>query len=170
MVGSYLASRSTSCIFALSLKYCFPHDKQRDLPNMHAPIHLKHQILQPSGWQRPSGYSNGIAARGRMVFTAGLVGWDSQGIFPSGFTAQLRQTLTNIVSVLREAGAQPEHITRMTWYITDRDAYLASSKEMGAIYREIIGPVYPAMAVVQVVALMVPEALLEIETTALIPD
>ena len=127
------------------------------------------KVLQPHGWLRPRGYSNGIAAQGQLVFTAGLVGWDAQGRFADGFLAQLRLTLQNTVDVLAEAGARPDHIVRMTWYIVDKDAYMASPKEMGAIYREIIGQVYPAMAVVQVVALMEPEALLEIETIAVIP-
>lgn len=127
------------------------------------------KILQPAGWPRPKGYSNGIATRGELVFVAGLVGWDIEGRFSEGFVAQFRQTLLNTVAVLEEANAAPEHIVRMTWYIVDREVYRSSLKELGAIYREIIGSVYPAMAVVQVVSLMEPDALIEIETTAVIP-
>ncbi len=127
------------------------------------------KILQPDGWRRPKGYSNGIAASGQTVFLAGLIGWDAEGRFAQGFVPQVRQTLLNTVAVLEQAGAVPEHIVRMTWYITDREAYLASSKEIGVAYREAIGKTYPAMAVVQVVALMESDALVEIETTAVIP-
>jgi len=127
------------------------------------------KILQPDGWPRPKGYSNGIAASGQTVFLAGLIGWDTEGRFAQGFVAQVRQTLLNTVAVLKQAGAGPEHIVRMTWYITDREAYLTSSKEIGVAYREVIGKTYPVMAVVQVVALMESDALVEIETTAVIP-
>ena len=127
------------------------------------------KILQPDGWPRPKGYSNGIAARGEMIFVAGLVGWDARGRLADGFVAQFRQTLLNTVAVLNEANARPEHIVRMTWYVVDRNLYLSSLKELGAVYREIIGSVYPAMAVVQVVSLMETEALIEIETTAVLP-
>ncbi len=128
------------------------------------------KVLQPEGWPRPRGYSNGIAARGEVVFTAGVVGWDAAERFPQGLVAQLRQALTNIVAILAEAGAVPEHVVRMTWYITSRDAYLANGRELGAVYREIMGKHFPAMAVVQVVALMEAEAEIEIEATAVIPD
>ena len=127
------------------------------------------RILQPANWPRPKGYSNGIAARGEMFFVAGLIGWDQEGRFADGFVGQFRQTLLNTVAILKEADARPEHIVRMTWYVVDRDLYLASLKELGAAYREVIGPVYPAMAVVQVVSLMEPDALIEIETTAVRP-
>ena len=127
------------------------------------------RILQPANWPRPKGYSNGIAARGEMIFVAGLIGWDHEGRFADGFVGQFRQTLLNTVAILKEADARPEHIVRMTWYVVDRDLYLASLKELGAAYREVIGPVYPAMAVVQVVSLMEPDALIEIETTAVRP-
>ena len=127
------------------------------------------KILQPANWPRPKGYSNGIAARGEMIFVAGLIGWDQEGRFADGFVGQFRQTLLNTVAILKEADARPEHIVRMTWYVVDRDLYLASLKELGAAYREVIGPVYPAMAVVQVVSLMEPDALIEIETTAVRP-
>lgn len=126
--------------------------------------------LQPAGWPRPKGYSNGIAVRGEQVYLAGLVGWDAEGRFPKGLTAQFRRTLENIVAVLAEAEARPEHIVRMTWYVTSRDDYLAQAQDIGAIYREIIGKHFPVMAVVQVVALMEAEAEVEIEVTAVIPD
>lgn len=128
------------------------------------------KILQPVGWPRPKGYSNGISAKGETIFLAGLIGWDIEGNFPQGFVAQVRQTLLNTVAVLKEAGAEPQHIVRMTWYITDRDVYLSSSRQIGLAYREIIGRAYPAMAVVQVVALVEDEALVEIETTAVVPS
>ncbi|MDE2150315.1 MAG: RidA family protein [Gammaproteobacteria bacterium] len=130
---------------------------------------MTRNVLQPDGWPRPAGYSYGIAARGQTVFLAGLVGWDADGVFPAGFAAQFRQTLANIVTVLAEAGARPEHVVRMTWYITDRDAYLAARSEIGAIYRDIMGGTYPAMAVVQVAGLVEAEALIEIEATAVVP-
>ena len=128
------------------------------------------KVLQPHGWPRPKGYSNGIAARGDMVFLAGVVGWDAEERFPSGLVAQFRQALENIVAVLAEGGAKPEHVVRMTWYITSRDDYLANGREMGAVYREIMGKHFPVMAVVQVVALMEAAAEIEIEVTAVIPD
>lgn len=128
------------------------------------------KVLNPAGWPRPKGYSNGIAARGETIYVAGLVGWNTEGVFADGFAAQFRQTLENCVAVLAEGGARPEHVVRMTWYITDRDAYLASTKEVGAIYREIFGKTYPVMAVVQVVTLMEADALVEIEVTAVVPD
>jgi enamine deaminase RidA (YjgF/YER057c/UK114 family) len=127
------------------------------------------RILQPPGWPRPKGYANGIEAQGRLVFTAGLVGWDEEGRFPEGMVAQLRQALLNIVAVLAEAGATPTHIVRMTWYITDKRQYLAAGRELGVVYREIIGKHFPAMAVVEVTALMEDAALLEIETIAVVP-
>lgn len=128
------------------------------------------QTLLPAGWPRPSGYANGIAASGRMVFVAGQVGWNAEGIFPGDdFVDQVAQALRNTVAVLREAGAGSEHVTRMTWYITDKAEYLARLAEVGAVYREIMGKCFPAMAMVQVVALMEDEAKIEIETTAVIP-
>ncbi len=128
------------------------------------------RVLQPAGWARPKGYANGILARGQLLFTAGLVGWDGNGQLREGFLGQFEQTLENTVAILREGGASPEHIVRMTWYIVDRDQYLSSLAEIGRIYREKIGRVFPAMAVVQVTALVEPEALIEIESTAVIPD
>lgn len=128
------------------------------------------KILYPKGWPRPKGYSNGIVARGETVYLGGLVGWDANGVFAEGLVAQFHQTLLNIVTVLDEAGAGAEDIVRMTWYILDRDAYLAAGKELGDVYRKIMGRHFPAMAVVQVVGLVEPEALIEIEATAVIPD
>ena len=126
------------------------------------------RFLQPEGWPRPKGYANGVAAEGRMVFVAGQIGWDAEGRFPEGLAAQLRQTLENTVAVLAEGGASPTDIVRMTWYVTDRDAYDADLAGIGTAYRDVIGRHYPAMAVVQVVGLMEREAMIEIETTAVI--
>lgn len=128
------------------------------------------RVLQPSGWPRPKGYANGVAARGELVFLAGIVGWDVEERFAKGLVAQFRQALTNIVALLAEAGAGPEHVVRMTWYVTSREEYLANARAIGVIYRELMGKNFPAMAVVQVVALMEAEAELEIEVTAVIPD
>lgn len=128
------------------------------------------KVLQPQGWPRPKGYANGIAARGEMVFLAGIVGWDAEERFPTGLVAQFRQALENIVAILAEGGAKPEHVVRMTWYITSRDDYIANGREIGAVYREIMGKHFPVMAVVQVVALMEAAAEIEIEVTAVIPD
>jgi enamine deaminase RidA (YjgF/YER057c/UK114 family) len=130
---------------------------------------MSHDILQPSGWPRPKGYANGIKARGDFVFVGGMVGWDAHEKFPQGFVAQTRQALENIVAVLREGGAAPQHIVRMTWYVLDMDEYLASRRELGPIYREVIGNHFPTMALVAVSRLVEPEARLEIETTAVIP-
>jgi enamine deaminase RidA (YjgF/YER057c/UK114 family) len=128
-----------------------------------------HQILQPPEWPRPRGYANGILAEGRLVFTGGLVGWNEGGVFPEGFVAQVRQTLLNIKAVLKEAGAGPEHLVRLTWYVTSVEQYLADPQGLGSAYREIIGKYYPAMATVEVTRLVEPEALVEIEATAVIP-
>ncbi|MBT6830608.1 MAG: RidA family protein [Rhodospirillaceae bacterium] len=128
------------------------------------------QILQPPGWRRPGGYSNGIAAEGRLVFVAGMVGWDENCEFQSDdFIAQSAQALKNTVAVLAEAGAGPEHVARMTWYITDKQEYVARGREMGEVYREIIGRHYPATAMLEVSALMEDRAKVEIETTAVVP-
>jgi enamine deaminase RidA (YjgF/YER057c/UK114 family) len=127
------------------------------------------QVLQPAGWPRPKGYVNGIAAEGRQVFVAGQIGWDEQQNFPAGLGPQVRQTLKNIVAVLAEAGAGPEHIVRLTWYVTSRDEYYAELPAIGAAYREILGRHFPTMAVVQVVALMEAQAKVEIEATAVVP-
>jgi enamine deaminase RidA (YjgF/YER057c/UK114 family) len=129
------------------------------------------RALQPPGWPRPRGYANGIEASGRLVFVAGQIGWDADGSFPaSDLAGQVRQTLSNVVAVLAEAGAGPEHVVRLTWYVTDRDEYLASTKEIGAAYRDVMGRVYPAMAVVAVTALIEAAAKVEIEATAVVPD
>jgi len=127
-------------------------------------------ILQPPGWAKPRGFSNGIAASGKQVFVAGQIGWTGENKWEAkDFAGQFRQTLKNTLAVLAEAGAKPEHIVRMTWYITDKKEYLGAIKDVGAAYRELIGRHYPTMAVVQVVALMEDEAKVEIETTAVIP-
>ena len=129
------------------------------------------QILQPPGWRRPSGYSNGVAAEGRMVFVAGLIGWDENSEFQSDdLIAQTAQALKNTVAVLAEAGAGPEHVTRMTWYITDKQEYLSRGRELGEVYRDVMGRHYPAMAMVQVAGLMDDRAKVEIETTAVVPQ
>jgi enamine deaminase RidA (YjgF/YER057c/UK114 family) len=127
------------------------------------------QVLQPAGWPRPKGYSNGMVAEGRQVFVAGQVGWDEQQQFPETLGEQVRQTLKNIVAVLNEAEARPEHLVRLTWYVTSRDEYYAELPQIGAAYREIIGRHFPTMAVVQVVALMEAQAKVEIEATAVVP-
>lgn len=128
-----------------------------------------HRILQPPGWPRPRGYANGIVAEGRFVFTGGLVGWNEEGVFPDGFVPQTRQTLLNIMAVLKEAGARPEHLVRLTWYVTSVEQYLADPQGLGSAYREVIGKYYPAMATVEVTRLVEPRALVEIEATAVIP-
>jgi enamine deaminase RidA (YjgF/YER057c/UK114 family) len=129
------------------------------------------EIVQPAGWPPPRGYSNGIAARGRQVFVAGMIGWDEQGRFASDdLAAQARQALRNIVTVLAAAGAQPEHIARMTWYVTSKREYLDSAKALGAAYREVIGRHFPVMTAVEVSALMEDQAKVEIEVTAVVPD
>jgi enamine deaminase RidA (YjgF/YER057c/UK114 family) len=128
------------------------------------------RVLQPAGWPRPKGYSNGIVAEGRQVFVAGQVGWDEQQQFPDTLAEQVRQTLKNIVTVLREADARPEHVVRLTWYVTSRDDYYAELQQIGDAYREIMGRHFPTMAVVQVVALMEMKAKVEIEATAVVPD
>ena len=129
------------------------------------------QILLPEGWPRPRGYSNGVSVRGRQVFVAGMIGWDAQGNFHSDdLVAQVRQALLNVVAVLQEAGARPEHIVRMTWYVTDKREYLAQAHEIGAVFREIIGSFNAAMTAVQVVALIEDRAKVEIEVTAVVPD
>ena len=126
--------------------------------------------LQPPGWPRPKGYANGVSARGRLVFTAGHVGWDENGKFADGLAEQVRKTLMNIVDVLAAGGARPEHIVRLTWYVTSREEYLSQSREIGFAYREVMGKHFPAMAVVEVVALMESEAKVEIEATAVVPE
>ena len=135
---------------------------------------MTRQLLQPAHWARPKGYANGVAvslARGRQVFVAGMIGWDAQGQFHADdLVSQVRQALQNIVEVLAEAGARPEHIVRMTWYLTDKREYLLRGKEIGAVFRELIGSFNAAMTAVQVSALIEDRALVEIEATAVIPD
>ncbi len=129
------------------------------------------EILQPPGWKRPKGYSNGVAASGRMVFVAGQVGWSTDEVFESDvFADQFRQALINVVAVLHEAGAGPEHIVRMMMYFTDKREYLDQLAEVGAAYRATIGRNYPAMAAVEVSALMEDRAKVEIEATAVVPE
>ena len=128
-------------------------------------------ILQPPGWARPRGYSNGILARGTLVFVAGQIGWDEQCRFQTDdLIAQVRQALVNVVAVLAQGGARPEHIARMTWYLTDKREYLAASRSIGEVYREIIGAHYPVMTALVVNALIEDQAKVEIEVTAVIPD
>ena len=128
------------------------------------------KILQPPGWPRPRGYSNGIAARGTLVFVGGQIGWNARGEFESDdFAAQARQALANVVAVLAEAGGRPEHIARMTWYVTDRREYVAAYRAVGEAYRELIGRHYPAMTAVEVAALVEERAKVEIEATAVLP-
>ena len=128
------------------------------------------EILQPPGWARPRGYANGVAAKGKTIFVSGMIGWDAQGVFHSDdFAAQARQALDNVATVLREAGGRPEHIVRMTWYVTDKREYLAAGREVGRAYRELIGVYHAAMTAVQVSALIEDRAKVEIEATAVIP-
>jgi enamine deaminase RidA (YjgF/YER057c/UK114 family) len=129
------------------------------------------KILQPQGWAQPRGYANGIAARGTIVMIAGQVGWNAAQQFESDdFTAQAKQALANVVTVLAEAGGRPEHIARMTWYVTDKDEYLASYRTLAAAYRELMGRHFPAMTAVEVAGLIEPGARVEIEATAIVPD
>lgn len=129
------------------------------------------QVLLPPGWPRPKGYANGVMVSGRQIFVAGMIGWDAQGVFHTDDLAgQVRQALQNIVAVLAEGGAKPEHIVRMTWYITDKQAYMAQQAEIGKAYRELIGSFNAAMTAVQVVALIEDRAKVEIEVTAVVPD
>ena len=129
------------------------------------------EILQPPGWPRPKGYSNGIAVSGRQVFVSGMIGWDAEGRFQTDdFVGQARQALANIVAVLREAGAGPEHIVRMTWYVLDRREYLEAGAALGAAYRDVIGRHYPTKSAVQVAGVMEERARGEIEVTAVVPE
>lgn len=129
------------------------------------------QVLLPEGWPRPKGYANGVTVKGRQVYIAGMIGWDAQGVFHTDdFAEQTAQALRNIVEVLREAGGKPEHIVRVTWYVTDKREYLAAGREVGKAYREIIGSYNAAMTAVEVKALIEDRAKVEIEATAVIPD
>jgi len=128
------------------------------------------EFLQPEGWAKPRGYANGIAATGRMVFVSGMIGWDADGVFHTDdFAGQVRQALANIVAVLAEGGAKPEHIVRMTWYVLDKKEYVAAYPEIGLAYRELIGRHYPTMSAVQVAGLVEDRARVEIEVTAVVP-
>ena len=127
-------------------------------------------VLLPDGWPRPVGYANGVAAHGRQVFVAGQVGWTRDGRFAEGLAAQVRQSLENIVAVLRAGGAGPRHLVRMTWYVLDLQAYRSERREIGQVYREVIGATYPSMTLVQVAGLLEDRALVEIEATAVVPD
>jgi enamine deaminase RidA (YjgF/YER057c/UK114 family) len=129
------------------------------------------QILQPEGWARPKGYSNGVAVHGTMVFVAGQIGWDADARFTQhDFAGQAAQALRNVVAVLAVAGAKPEHIVRMTWYVTDKREYLTAAKEVGKAFREIVGSYHATMTLVQVAALLEDAAKVEVEATAVIPD
>jgi enamine deaminase RidA (YjgF/YER057c/UK114 family) len=129
------------------------------------------KILQPPGWARPRGYSNGVVARGTLVFVAGQVGWNAEERFEAAdLVGQARQALRNVVAVLAEAGARPEHVCRMTWYLGDRAEYLASQEALGAVYREVMGKAFPAMTAVEVSGFVEDGARVEIEVTAVIPD
>ena len=129
------------------------------------------QVLLPPGWPRPKGYANGVTAKGLMVFVAGMIGWDAQGVFHSDeLGAQARQALQNVVEVLKEGGARPEHIVRMTWYVTDKREYVAAYPEIGRHFRELIGSFNAAMTAVEVSALVEDRAKVEIEVTAVVPD
>ena len=130
-----------------------------------------HEILQPAGWVKPIGYSNGIAARGRLVFVGGQIGWNAGGVFETDdLVGQIRQCLQNVVEVLRSAGGTPEHIASMTWYFIDKQEYLAHRREIGAVYREVIGRSFPAMAAVEVAALVEDRAKVEIQAIAVLPE
>lgn len=131
----------------------------------------QHEVLHPKNWKPALGYSNGMAARGRLVVTGGIIGWNADQVFETDdFAGQAAQVLKSIVEVLACAGARPEHLVRLTWYVTDKHDYLASLKDLGRAYREIIGRHYPAMALVQVVALVEDRAKVEIEATAVVPE
>ena len=129
------------------------------------------QFLQPQGWKQPKGYANGVAAEGRMVFTGGMIGWTADEVFETdAFAGQAEQALRNVVDVLAEAGAGPEHIVRLTWYVTDKQEYLACQRDLGHAYNRVMGTHFPAMALVQVVALVEDRAKVEIEATAVLPS
>jgi enamine deaminase RidA (YjgF/YER057c/UK114 family) len=132
---------------------------------------MGNEFLQPPGWAAPKGYSNGVVASGRQVYLAGQIGWnESQQLVGSRFAVQFRQALQNIVTLLAQAGGRPEHLVRLTWFVTNLDEYRAEGKEIGAAYRDVIGRHYPPMSVVQVVSLVEQGAKVEIEATAVVPD
>jgi enamine deaminase RidA (YjgF/YER057c/UK114 family) len=131
---------------------------------------VNHRILQPGGWPRPRGYANGVSVSGRQIFVAGQIGWNERGELAGGDLAtQARQALQNIVSILAEDGAEPRHLVRLTWYVTNRQAYLDAAKPLGEAYRDVIGAHFPAMTAVEVSALMEAGAVVEIEATAVVP-
>jgi enamine deaminase RidA (YjgF/YER057c/UK114 family) len=132
---------------------------------------MGNEFLQPPGWAAPKGYSNGVAASGRQVYLAGQIGWnESQQLVSSRFAQQVRQALQNIVTLLAQAGGRPEHLVRLTWFVTNLDEYRAEVKDIGAAYREVVGRHYPPMSVVQVVSLVEQGAKVEIEATAVVPE
>jgi enamine deaminase RidA (YjgF/YER057c/UK114 family) len=131
---------------------------------------LTHRILLPEGWPRPKGYVNGIVAKGTSVFLGGQIGWDEKGVFPPDFVCQVRQALDNIVRLLAEAGTTPQSVVRLVWFVTDLAAYTGNLKDIGKVYRDAFGAHYPAMTLVQVVRLVEPQAMVEIEATAVIAD
>ena len=131
---------------------------------------MTHRILLPDGWPRPKGYAHGMAAKGTHVFLGGQIGWDEKGVFAPGFVGQVRQALKNIVRLLAEAGATPEAVVRLNWFVTDLAAYTGNLKDIGNAYRDVFGTHYPAMTLVAVAGLVEPDALVEIEATAVIPD
>lgn len=139
------------------------------LDTAETPAVAAHRVLLPGGWPKPRGYANGILAEGRTLFLGGQIGWDEHGVFPEAFTDQVRQALRNIVAILDAGGASVADLVRLTWFVTDMDAYTGNLKEIGAVYREVIGPHYPCMSLVQVVRLVEPAARVEIEATAVIP-
>jgi enamine deaminase RidA (YjgF/YER057c/UK114 family) len=130
---------------------------------------VRPQMLQPSGWPQPKGYANGMMAEGKLVVTGGVVGWDVEGRFANDFVAQVRQALENILAILAEGNAGPEHLVRLTWYVVDIGEYLANLKALGKAYRDVVGANYPSMALVQVVRLVETSARVEIEATAVVP-
>ena len=140
-------------------------------PEGHASVRsdLVHRVLQPAGWPRPRGYANGVVAEGRIVVTGGVVGWNTAGEFAPAFIDQARQAFANIAAILAEANAGPEHLIRLTWYVTSIDEYLATPSELGFAYRAVFGRNFPAMTAVQVMRLVEPLAKVEIEATAVVP-
>jgi enamine deaminase RidA (YjgF/YER057c/UK114 family) len=131
---------------------------------------MKHEILQPQEWPRPRGYVNGIVAKGTAVYLSGQIGWDEQGVFPADFVGQVQQALENIVRLLAEAGTTPQSVVRLVWFVTDMAAYTDNLKEIGKAYRASFGDFYPTMTLVQVVRLVEPKAMVEIEATAVLPE
>jgi len=142
-----------------------------DLSDVLLEIRKEMKVLQPPNWPRPRGYANGVSAKGRMVFVSGVVGWNAQQRFATrDFAGQVRQALLNIVEILHEGDAKPEHIARMTWYVLDKNEYMAAAKAIGVAYREVLGKHYPAMTVVEVSGLVEADARVEIEVTAVVPE